>query len=312
MADGNGAATGERRRLVVNPESGTGDHVDRVRRLAEEYGFTVEETRQAGHAIDLAERAAADGVDLLGVCGGDGTVHEVVRGLAGAEALDSVTLCVVPAGTANVVAGELGIPSLREGFDVATRGETRRLDLGVAGDEPFVMSAIAGLPAEASAAASTELKEQLGTFAFVVEGLRESRDFDGRRVSVAASAEAGEVAWTGDALSLLVGNLRRFHSAGGQADAEDGLFDVTIVEQMLPTEAIAAAIEQRFFPEQPSAIEAFRAVSLEITSLDDAPMTVSLDGEIRSLQSVDVSIRPGALRVRVGEDYEPRPHEDAG
>jgi diacylglycerol kinase family enzyme len=115
----------ESRRLVMNPTSGGGDHVERIRRLADEYGFPVVETEHAGHGTDLAEEAAADGIELLAVCGGDGTLHEVVQGLVAADALDSVTLCVVPAGTENFFAGDLGIRSIEDGFEVADAGETR-------------------------------------------------------------------------------------------------------------------------------------------------------------------------------------------
>lgn len=73
------------RRLILNPTSGGGAHVERARELADEYGFTVVETERAGHGTDLAEAAAAEGVETLAVCGGDGTLHEVVQGLVRAD-----------------------------------------------------------------------------------------------------------------------------------------------------------------------------------------------------------------------------------
>lgn len=312
MDDRTARATSENRHLIVNPASGTADHVERVRELAPEYGFSVEETKRAGDAVDLAEAAAVDGVDLLGVCGGDGTVHEAVQGLVAAESLDAVTLSVIPAGTANIIASALGIPDLDEGFEVATRGETRRLDLGVANGEPFVMSAVAGLPAEASAAASAELKERFGTFAFVIEGVQETRTFDGLQIEIDATAEGGDIVWSGDALSLLVGNLRRFDGDSRQANAEDGVFDVSIVEQMPPIEAITEAIEQRLFHRETDHVTSRTAVSLDIASLDENAVTFSLDGEIRTFERIRVSMRPRELGVRVGESYVPEPDHDRG
>lgn len=306
-----GGSADETRRLIVNPASGQGDHAERVRGLATEYGFSVEETERSGHAIELAEQAAADGVDLLGACGGDGTVHEVVQGLVAADALDAVTLCIVPAGTANIVATELGIDDMRDGFEIADRGETRRLDLGVADDEPFVMSAIAGLPAEASAAASSELKERFGTFAFVIERIQETRTFDGLRMEIHATSESEEIAWSGEALSLLIGNLRRFSKAGGQANAEDGLLEVSIVEQMPSIEAVTEAIEQRLLHQETPHVTNLTATRLDIAGLDGTPVTFSLDGEIRTYTEVRISIRPQVLSVRVGETYTSKPDEDA-
>lgn len=310
MDQPNGGSADETRRLIVNPASGQGDHAERVRGLATEYGFSVEETERSGHAIELAEQAAADGVDLLGACGGDGTVHEVVRGLVAADALDAVTLCIVPAGTANIVATDLGIDDMRDGFEIADRGETRRLDLGVADDEPFVMSAIAGLPAEASAAASSELKERFGTFAFVVEGIQETRTFDGLQVEIHATSENGEIAWTGEALSLLIGNLRLLSKAGGRANAEDGLLEVSIVEQMPPVEAVTEAIEQRLLQQETPHVTNITTTRLDIAGLDETPVTFSLDGEIRTYTEVRISIRPQVLGVRVGEAYTANPDGD--
>jgi diacylglycerol kinase family enzyme len=132
-------------------------------------------------------------------------------------------------------------------LEVADRGETRRIDVGVADEEPFVVSPIAGLPAEASADASHELKKRFGTLAFVLEGFREVRAFDELYVEIHATTEGEEFAWSGEALALLVGNLRRFTKVGGQANAEDGLLEVAIVERMPPTDAVAEAIEQRLF-----------------------------------------------------------------
>ncbi|WP_247729710.1 diacylglycerol/lipid kinase family protein [Halovivax limisalsi] len=291
-----------RRRLVLNPTSGDGAHANRVRELADEYGFSVVETERAGHASELAETAAADGVDLLAACGGDGTIHEVVRGLVAADALDDVTFCVIPAGTANLYASGLGIRSVREGFAAAERGETRRLDLGMAGDEPFVLSAIAGLPAEASVATGSELKARIGTFAFVIEGLRAAREFDGVQVAIAADTDDGTYAWRGEALSVLVGVLRDFTGENDPSNAETGRFEVTIVEQVPPTDAVAELVEQRLLDRETPHVTTLEATALEIDARTDEPVAFSLDGERRAYDHLDIRIRPAALRACVGTD----------
>jgi YegS/Rv2252/BmrU family lipid kinase len=298
------------RRLVLNPTSGGGAHVEQVRRLAEEYGFHVVATEHAGHGTDLAEEAVADGVSLLAVCGGDGTLHEVVQGLVRADALDSVTLAVVPAGTENFFARDLGIESIQDGFSVADGGETRRLDVGVAGDEPFVLSAIAGLPADTSAAATHQRKNNLGPVAFVVAGIEEALDFDGLRVEIDAVSEGGrgdDRVWSGQAEAILVGNVRKFAEEGGQADAEDGLLEVTIIEQMPAYDALVEYLEQRVLHRETPHVTELHARRLDFESLDGESVTFSLDGEIREFERVTLDTRPGALRVRVGEEYEPNP-----
>ncbi|UPV72933.1 diacylglycerol kinase family lipid kinase [Halorussus limi] len=296
------------RRLILNPTSGGGTHVERVRDLADDYGFTVAETEHAGHGTDLAERAAADGVETLAVCGGDGTLHEVVQGLVRADALDAVTLCVVPAGTENFFARGLGVETLAEGFEVAADGETRALDLGVAGDEPFVLSAIAGLPADASAAATHNRKNSLGPVAFVVAGIEEALDFDGLQVRIDAVEDDGtETEWAGEAEAVLVGNVRKFAEEGGQADAEDGLLEVTIIERLAAHDAVVEYLEQRVLERDTPHVTELHARRLDFESLDGDSVTFSLDGEIREFERVTIDTRPGALRVKVGDDYEPNP-----
>lgn len=295
------------RRLILNPACGHASHSDRVQELADAHGFPVDVTDHKGHAAELAKAAAAAGVELLAVCGGDGTLNEVVQGLYAAEALDAVTLCVIPAGTENIVAGELGVGSVTEGFEVAESGATRQLDLGVAGGEPFVMSAIVGLPADVSAAAAPDLKRRFGSLGFVVGAVREGLSFDEVRLEVDVTSAGGDLEWRGEALAVLAGNLRRFEQGGGQANAEDGLLDLAIVERMPPGELAAEAIEQRLLHRETPHVHTVRAASGEITCLDGDPLTVSLDGEIRTVGGLALGVVPRSLRLRVGQAYEPHP-----
>ena len=295
----------ECRRLILNPVSGEADHADTVHKLATLHQFPVVETEREGHAADLAKEAAAEGVDLLAVCGGDGTIHEAVQGLFAVDALDSVTLCVIPAGTANIVADALEVDGPGEGFEVATGGERRRLDLGVATDEPFVMSAVAGLPAEVSDAATTELKRRFGSAAFLLGGLREGLTFDGLDVTVDARGGGDKAAWAGEALAVVVGNLRRFGTAGGQANAEDGLLDIEIFERMPPGAALREGIEGRLLGRETPHLTELTTTHLEIDPLEAEPIRFSLDGEIREFETVQFGIRPRALQVRVGQGYAP-------
>ncbi|WP_222914490.1 diacylglycerol kinase family protein [Natrinema sp. SYSU A 869] len=295
--------TKDTRRLILNPMSGEGDHTEQAHQLATDHGFQTVETERAGHAVGLATQAADDDVDLLAVCGGDGTVHEVVQGLVAADALEDVTLSIIPAGTANIAASALGIETVNDGFAAAERGDTRRLDLGTADGEPFVMSAIAGLPAAASTTTSGELKERIGTLAFVIEGLRTAREFDGLEVAVDAVAGDGEYAWQGEALCLLIGTLRHFTGENEPLNAQTGRLEVTIVDQMPPADAIAEAVERRLFSRETPHVTTIEASELEVVALEDEPVRFSLDGEHRKYETVEIGVQPRALRVCVGEEY---------
>lgn len=301
-----------KRRLVLNPASGTADHMNEVRRLAGEQEFPIEETEHAEHAIELAEKAVADGVDLLAVAGGDGTLNEILRGLVRADALDTVTLGVIPTGTENLFATNMGIRDVEHAFTLLENGERRRIDLGIAGDGdrsgmPFVTSCIAGLPADASVTASDELKKRFGSLAFVISGVQRAAAFDGLHLAVSAVTDGEEITWTGTALCVLIGNSRRFVKQGGQANVEDGLFDVVIIEQMPTSGIVAEAMAHRLLGQETEHVTHLQARQVEIEGQDGEMIDFSFDGELSSHAYLVSHTRPHALTVCVGPEYERDP-----
>ncbi len=283
-------------------------------------GFAVTETESAAHTVELAREAGEEPASTLAVCGGDGTINDALRGLYRADALGDVTLAVLPAGTANLLAGTLGIESLDRGIELSDTGEARALDVGVAegadgeprvggaagsvgSAEPFLVSCIAGLPADASTATSDELKGRFGTLAFLLTGARETMNFDGLAVRV----ESPTRSWVGEATCVLVGNARKFVEDGGQADMEDGRFDVVVVERMPPQALALEAAAHRLLGEETDGVVHFRAGELHVASDGDEPITFSRDGEIATHERLDFRMLPGALDVRVGDAYEPTP-----
>jgi YegS/Rv2252/BmrU family lipid kinase len=294
------------RRCILNPVSGDGEHADYVPRLMEARGFEVSETDGEGDAIELGREAGRAEASEVAVCGGDGTVNEVVRGLDDADHLDSVTLSVVPAGTANLLAGNIGIRDIEHGIEVADTGETRAVDVGIADDEPFLVSCIAGLPADASISTPGDLKERFGTLAFLITGTQEALRFDGLDLTVAAVGEDGPFTWSGEAACLLVGNARKFVAEGGQADMEDGLLDVAIVEQMPAGNLVAEAIGQRLLALDTDGVTHVRADEITVAGYDDE-LTFSRDGELSTHETLSLSVRETALTLRVGPGYEPNP-----
>ncbi|SFK80271.1 lipid kinase, YegS/Rv2252/BmrU family [Halogranum rubrum] len=295
--------------LILNPVSGNSSHATRARDLAVDHGFSILETEDEGDAIEFAAEAARDGATVVAACGGDGTVNEVVRGLVEADALGDVTLAVVPAGTGNNFAGNIGIENIEHAFEVIDSGESRRIDLGVVSvpdgpSQPFVNSCIGGLTAEASAATTPDSKDRFGVLAYVVTTLQTISDYDGMPLRVET---AGDETWEGDAIFALVGNGRRFPVEGRtQANMEDGLLDVTIVEDK-PTVSLAGeAAVQRVFGGDTANITRFQTPSLSMTVLDER-VQFSLDGEMVTADTLVAETREGALDIFVGEDYEPNP-----
>ncbi len=298
----------EDRVVVLNPVSGSENHADRVRSQADRLGYDVRETAGEGDAVSLAEAAAREGADVVAAAGGDGTVNEVVRGLDAADALSSVLFGVVPAGTGNNFASNVGIQSIEAGFAALAEGERRSIDLGMANDRPFVNSCVAGLTADASAATSSDRKRRLGVLAYVLTTVETAVSFEGIEVTI----DAAEVAtgWEGSASIVLVGNARRFPVKGRrQANMEDGLLDVTIIEEVPTVQLAGEALLARLLSTEGRHVTRIQSSAVEVAALDAETMTVSLDGELLETDALAVKTRPRVLTIAVGGAYDPSPAE---
>ena len=131
-------------------------------------------TKGPGDATEIAARAAGNGSGDVIVAGGDGTINEVIQGLAGTSA----RLAIIPRGTANVLARELGLPlDEQKAVAIAARGKSREIYLGVAINETtnerrhFVLMAGIGLDASVVRRVQPSLKKRIGKGAFWISGL---------------------------------------------------------------------------------------------------------------------------------------------
>jgi len=298
--------------LILNPTAGSADHADRIRDLAADHGFVVRETAEAGDAVAFAREAAAaartaSGDSLIVAAGGDGTVNEVVRGIVEANALGSVSLGIVPAGTGNNFAGNVGIDGIEAAFEILGAGDVRTIDVGFADGRPFLNSAVGGLTAEASAETSSEAKSRFGVLAYLLATLRTAVEFEGLPLHIESEGSAAD-GWSGDAAFVLIGNGRRFPGEGpAQADVEDGLLDVTVVEDRPTVDLVGEAALDRLLGAETAYISRFKAADLSISVLGDEQGNFSLDGEMVSTSALSVGVRERALRLHVGEGYEPHP-----
>lgn len=262
-------------------------------------------TRQPGHAIELAAAAVREGFDTLVAAGGDGTVNEVVEGLAGVPgALDTVRLGVVPLGTMNVFARELGLPlKPAAAWEVIQHGAERRLDLprldwGVASDQRgtrhFVQLAGAGLDSRAIARVRWTAKQWTGPLAYALAGWQAWRGPQPRvAVQVGTTRLVGEL--------VLLGNGRFY---GGPvtvfpaARPDDGLLDAAVFPRVtaltLARFAFAWLIRRPF---RAAGIYRLRTGQLEVTAPE--PVPIQVDGENVGFTPGTFRVRPRALRVLV-------------
>jgi len=295
--------------IIHNPGSGRGDHDESVRRRADELGYTLKQTQTAGDAVTLAAEAAEAGFSTVVAAGGDGTVNEVVRGIDRANAFDDVEFGILPLGTGNNFAEQIGIPDLETAFAVLEDGDRRRIDLGYANERLFVNSCVAGLTAESSSETPSEMKRQLGVLAYVLTTLRTVSDFELLRLTVDIE-DAGQetTAWAGDALCVLVGNGRRYGTSGtSQANMEDGLLDVVVIEDVSALDLMSDTVVERMFGRDSASIKRFKSSSVEIEIDNPYATRFSLDGEIIREQELSLTVRPQTLTVAVGETYDSNP-----
>lgn len=121
-------------------------------------------TAHSGQAIDLAREAAEEGYYAVIASGGDGTINEIVCGLAGTQ----VVLGILPCGTANVLASELGIPSeIAKACSMIAQGKVKTLDLGMLNGRPFTMMAGIGFDAHVVRRVDRGLKGRWGAFSYL-------------------------------------------------------------------------------------------------------------------------------------------------
>ncbi len=190
------------------------------------YTTTVEDPGRS-----MAEQAAIEGAELVIVCGGDGTVRTVCAELAGT----GISVGIVPAGTGNLLARNLGIPLyLQAAVDVALVGQDRAIDLvkvsgdGIGADEHFMVMAGMGFDAAIMEEANEQIKAKVGWLAYVVAGLRNLM-FPAVRVEI--SIDGGE--WSRHrARTVMIGNVG-YLQAGmpllPDAAIDDGVLDVVLL-----------------------------------------------------------------------------------
>jgi lipid kinase YegS len=249
-------------------------------------------TFEVGDAASFAREAVEAGCSAVVAVGGDGTVNEVLNGLAGHD----VPLGIVPLGTANDFARQVGIPEDAEhALDLILRGDPVRLDTAELNGRRFLNVSAGGIGAEATAETGAAAKAALGPLAYALTGLKKLVALETR--SLRFQMPDGER--THDALLFAVGNARA--SGGGMpvtplASPNDGLLDVCVVERMGRADVARLALKVRrgeHLGEE--GVFYYRVPSVVI--LAEEPLEVNVDGEPVRAAELRYRARPGDLRI---------------
>jgi diacylglycerol kinase (ATP) len=247
-------------------------------------------TNGPGEARALAEQAVAEGYERVVAAGGDGTINEVVNGLAGSK----TALGLLPLGTMNVFATELGLPigNLRKCWDVIEHGVVHPVDLVRANEQHFVQLAGIGFDAQIVEATSFDFKKALGPLSYIISATQ----IASKKPPMLSVRGGGG---TRQGSFVMIGNGRYY---GGpfvlfkEARIDDGLLDVLIFKNLGYLDIV------RYFQAVMigthtalSDVEYFQTTQVRVTST--GPVPVEVDGDVIGTLPVTFKVVPKALRV---------------
>jgi YegS/Rv2252/BmrU family lipid kinase len=256
--------------------------------------FALHATSSAEEARELAAAFARSGEPVVIAAGGDGTLNAVVQGLAGS----STALGVLPAGTMNVFARELGIPfdNLPRAFEVIEAGRVQEIDLFEANGVPFVQMAGVGFDAMVIEETTWESKKMLGPLAYLLAAVKVLGESPPRMVVTCEDGrtEEGVAVLAGNG-SLYGGQFKLFH----KADNRDSMLDVLVFKEAgyrLVLESLRG-IALGGVEHAGSTVTYLQAHALRVTA--DREVPVQVDGELigRAAEVVFGNQDPGRLRV---------------
>jgi YegS/Rv2252/BmrU family lipid kinase len=285
---------------VFNPHSGGGEYrrdLPLILGALRGLGYQVDEheTQGMGDAIRLAQDAVRLGYDVVCAIGGDGTVNETLNGLAGTE----VPLAIIPTGTVNVLAMELGIPfEPPDAVRLLETGTVSWIDLGVAGGRHFALMAGVGMDAAAVASLNPVMKKAFKEAAFAVQGFANYLTKEDALIRV-TSAER-----TVEGYFAVFGNSSNYGGGFGitpLADMRDGLLDVCVLtdKSFVSTLWYWTAALLNAHMRHPK-VEYFRTRRAEVTTVEDGKeVLVQTDGEVAGRLPLTCKVVPHALRVIV-------------
>lgn len=253
--------------------------------------WNVSVTNRAGDGRRLAQEAVAAGADLVAVFGGDGTVAEVASGLVGSE----VPLAILPGGTGNVMATELGIPrhlnrAARLIFD--ERSRLRPIDLGQIGEQCFLLRASVGFEAAVAEKASREMKDRFGLLAYGIAVVQALGEPLAARYRLTIDGQVVEC----EGFSLLIanaGSIGRLNlSLAASIQPDDGLLDVMVIDTALTMLATVMRLDEL-------AVSLQHWQGRQVAVSAEPVQHVQGDGDLFGHTPITATVLPGVIQVIV-------------
>jgi diacylglycerol kinase (ATP) len=285
--------------IIANPAAGTaedGSHAEDAASQLSSRGHEVviQVTHGPRHAEALAGEAVDAGADIVVAAGGDGTLNEVLNGVARRGGLPRCALGILPAGTGNDFARLLQIDSPDAAVAALLDGHHRRLDVVELGDRLFLNASAGGFTAETSSRVTSDLKQTVGKLAYLIGGAQAFLEYE----PVATRIQAGERVIEMDLQLFAVCNgayIGGGHRLAPSARPDDGEMEVCLVRAGSTFDFLA------LLPRLSSGdhvgeddVTYFR--TREVTLTFARPIKVNTDGEVLDAWACHYVMRAGAVR----------------
>jgi diacylglycerol kinase (ATP) len=290
--------------VIAQPGGGSDGGLEELRAVLAAEGVPDVLWYEVAHirkAPQYARRALDEGADLIFVWGGDGTVQLCIHGLAGRQA----TVAVLPGGTGNILAHNLGIPQdLSQAVHVGLHGLRRLIDTGTVNGEHFAVMAGAGLDALMMRDADTAMKDRIGPAAYLLSG---AGSIGAPRVIASVVAD-GRPFFRGEISMVLVGNVGK--TLGGimvfkDAEPDDGILELGVVTANSALDwARTMGRVAMGSPEESSFVEVTRGRRFEVRFAE--PFLYEVDGNPRrAVKRLRIAVHPRSITLCVPEPIVP-------
>lgn len=288
-------------RVIINPSSGTGDSILPVINASmKDAGIKWDAsiTHQAGDATRYAKVAVKEGIDALAVYGGDGTLMEAISGLIGSD----IPLVILPGGSANVMAIELGIPTdLTEACALLSHRplETKTIDVGQFNKRYFIVGISLGFESDVVKGAGRETKNKIGHFAYVLSAVTAWKKTRTAVYHLNIDGKEHDV----QGLTCIITNTGHLGftniSIDKHIDVSDGFLDVVVLRKanISLLKLIAVTLLTRQPPDNVELVKHWQGKDISVSS--SPKQTVQCDGEVLETIPPRITIVPGAIKVLV-------------
>lgn len=288
--------------VILNPHAGKMKSKTSLFRIvdtlcADGWTVTIQTTQYRGHATEIASSAEVEGYSLIVCCGGDGTLNEVIVGMMRNNI--KIPLGYIPAGSTNDFASSMGISlNINKSLKAVVYGDSVNLDIGQFNDRYFSYIASFGAFTAVSYNAPQNVKNSLGHFAYVLEGIKDLGSLTKYRMTVRTDEFEVEDDYIFGAVSnsTSVGGVVKLDSS--IVDMSDGLFEVVLIKYPKNVAELNKIINGIFMSDFTSDVFTFiKASRVEFDMEKIVPWT--LDGEFENgANHIEVINHHSAIQIK--------------